>query len=198
MIPLDTISGLLVAGGRSRRFGAEKALAPFAGAPMMDHAAILFAELPAFSISARPGSGAEARGRAHGVEVLFDDPTLPSGPLAGVLSGLAWARRRGYAFLATAPCDAPRLPANLAPKLAANIAGARGAFAQTDTGQHPLCALWSIELYDVLEARLRSGEHPAVRRFLAEVGARAVHFEEARAFANANTVEDLTALQRPA
>ncbi|MEZ5996794.1 MAG: NTP transferase domain-containing protein [Hyphomonadaceae bacterium] len=81
MIPIDTIGGLLIAGGRSTRFGAEKAVALFSGMPMMDRVAQLFADLPAFSIGARPGSGAEARGREAGIEVVFDDPSFPVGPL---------------------------------------------------------------------------------------------------------------------
>ena len=195
MIPIDTIGGLLIAGGRSTRFGAEKAVALFDGAPMLDRVAQLFADLPTFSISARPDSGAEARARERGIEVLFDDPTLPSGPLAGVLGGLAWARRRGFALLASAPCDAPCLPANLVARLADAIGTAPAAFAVTDAGQHPLCALWSVGVHDTLRARLKGGEHPAVRAFLAELGGIPVHFDESQAFANANTVEALAILE---
>lgn len=195
MIPIDTIGGLLIAGGRSTRFGAEKAVALFSGMPMMDRVAQLFADLPAFSIGARPGSGAEARGREAGIEVVFDDPAFPSGPLAGVLSALVWARQRGFAFLASAPCDAPCLPGDLVTRLAQNIGSARAAFAVTDAGQHPLCALWSVGVHDTLRAQLQAGRHPSVRAFLAEIGAIPVHFDEARAFANANTVEALAALE---
>ncbi len=195
MIPTGAIGGLLIAGGRSTRFGAEKAVALFDGAPMIDRIARLFAHLPGFAISARPGSGAEARGREIGIEVVFDDPALPSGPLAGVLRGLAWARRRGFAFLASAPCDAPCLPANLVARLAQSIGSARAAFAVTEAGHHPLCALWSVCVYDALHARLHEGRHPSVRAFLAEIGAVPVQFEEAHAFANANTAEVLAALE---
>jgi molybdopterin-guanine dinucleotide biosynthesis protein A len=198
MSTLDAIGGLLIAGGRSTRFGAEKALALFDGAPMMDRAAYLFADLPAFSISVRSGSGAEARARQHGIDVVFDDPTLPCGPLAGVVSGLAWAGRRGFDFLATAPCDAPCLPADMVPRLAQNIGAAPGAFAVTHAGQHPLCALWSLGVYDMLSALMQGGEHPAVRAFLADIGALPVYFAEADAFANANTPEALAALEKRA
>ncbi|MEZ5996795.1 MAG: hypothetical protein R3C25_13690 [Hyphomonadaceae bacterium] len=65
----------------------------------------------------------------------------------------------------------------------------------TDAGQHPLCALWSVGVHDTLRAQLQAGRHPSVRAFLAEIGAIPVHFDEARAFANANTVEALAALE---
>lgn len=198
MIALTAIAGLLIAGGRSTRFGAEKALALFDGAPMMDRAISLFAGLPRLAVSARPGSGAEARARRLGIDVVYDDPMLPSGPLAGVLSGLAWAKHHGFEFLATAPCDAPCLPANMVAQLANGIGAARAAFAITPASQHPLCALWSVGLHDMLSERLCLGEHPAVRGFLADIGAQRVGFDEAPAFANANTPDALATLERGA
>lgn len=164
----------------------------------MDCAARPFAALPGLAISARPGSGAEERARIFGIDVLHDDPAMPRGPLNGILSGLAWARRRKFEHLATAPCDAPLLPFDLVARLAENIGSATAAFATTRIGQHPLCALWNVRLHDKLRDRLRQGEHPAVRDFLAACGAVAVCFEDARAFSNANTPEALAALEQPA
>lgn len=198
MIALTATGGVLLAGGRSTRFGSEKALALFDGAPMMDRATFLFAALPGFAVSAQAGSGAEARARQLGADVLHDDPSLPNGPLAGVLSALAWARQRGFEFVVSAPCDAPRLPADMAQRLAGAIGKASAAFAVTQTGSHPLCTLWSIRLHDALRDRLRCGEHPAVRAFLAEHGAVAVPFDDAEAFANANTPEALADLEQGA
>ena len=63
--------------------------------------------------------------------------------------------------------------------LAQNIGSARAAFAVTDAGQHPLCALWSVGVHDTLRAQLQAGRHPSVRAFLAEIGAIPVHFDEA-------------------
>jgi molybdopterin-guanine dinucleotide biosynthesis protein A len=44
--------------------------------------------------------------------------------------------------------------------------------------------------------RLASGQHPAVRAFLAEVGGQAVKFEDASRFANLNHASDLARLER--
>lgn len=170
-------------------------MALFDGAPMMDRAARLFSALPCYAVSARAGSGAESHACRLGVDVLYDDPALPSGPLTGVLSGLLWAESRGFEFLATTPCDAPRLPVNLVARLARDIGAARAAFAVTRSGEHPLCALWRVGLRADLNDRLQSGEHPAVRAFLATSGARAVSFSDADAFANANTPAALAALE---
>ena len=86
----------------------------------------------------------------------------------------------------------------MVPRLAQNIGAAPGAFAVTHAGQHPLCALWSLGVYDMLSALMHRGEHPAVRAFLADIGALPVYFAEADAFANANTPEALAALEKRA
>jgi len=51
---------------------------------------------------------------------------------------------------------------------------------------------------DKVKAALADGQHPAVRAFLSEIGARRVHFSDARAFANANTPDALQALEHAA
>jgi molybdenum cofactor guanylyltransferase len=187
--------GLLLAGGRSTRFGAEKAVARFGDALMMDAVAERFAPLPRFAVSAASGAAAAAHASALGVDVLHDDPSTPSGPLAGVLAGLAWAQRNGFDLLATAPCDAPLLPCTLFTDLLDAIGPAPAAFAVTDLGEHPLCAIWRVTLLPALQERLAAGAHPSVRSFLAAAKARPVRFTDQRAFANANTPDALQALE---
>jgi molybdopterin-guanine dinucleotide biosynthesis protein A len=194
--PLADIAGLLIAGGKSLRFGVEKATTPLDGRPLMELAMRVFRPLSRVAVSARPGSGAERHTRALGLVVLHDDPLAPSGPLAGLAAGLEWARREGFGLVATAPCDTPLLPSDLVTHLASEIGDAPAAFAVTEKGEHPLCALWRAALADEISSRLRVGEHPPVRAFLRECGAVAVRFENAAAFSNANTREALAALAR--
>lgn len=190
--------GLLLAGGRSSRFGAEKAVARFGGAMMMDAVLMRMAPLAAVSVSARAGSAAAAHARTLGLDLVHDDVTGPAGPLAGILAGLTWAKCRGARFLATAPCDAPLLPSYLFARLLCGLGDAPAAFAVTAEGEHPLCAVWRVALLPCLQQTLAEGEHPSVRALLAEMGAARVTFADARAFANANTPAALAALERPA
>lgn len=195
-VDLSEIAGLLIAGGRSSRFGEEKAVSRFRGAPLIEAPARAFSALRCFAVSARPGSGAEQHARARNYPVLHDDARYPSGPLTGLLAGLLWARSSGFGFLATAPCDAPLLPDDLVQRLARAIGDRPAAYASTSTGEHPLCALWRSDMAETIAARLAAGDHPAVRRMLAECGAATVMFEDAGAFANANTKTELAALER--
>jgi molybdopterin-guanine dinucleotide biosynthesis protein A len=141
------------------------------------------------AVSARPGSQAAAWALGRGLPVLTDDPRHGQGPLAGVHAGLLWARGLGAERLATAPCDAMRLPPDLVARLAD---GAGGAIAMTADGElEPLCALWPAAAAEALDAALAEGRHPAARRMAAELGFRSVPFAEPDAFANVNTAEDL-------
>jgi molybdopterin-guanine dinucleotide biosynthesis protein A len=188
----------LLAGGRSQRFGAEKALAGFHGVPMMDVVARRFVGLAAFAVSARPRSATESHALQVGFSILHDDPSSPPGPLSGVCVGLRWAQDLGLSFLATAPCDAPLLPMDMFPRLLDAIGDAPAAFAKTGERMHPLCGIWNVRLLAPLTISLSNGEHPAVHRLLTDIGAIGVSFPDERAFSNANTPVALTDLERAA
>ncbi len=193
---LSRTGGLLLAGGRSERFGGEKAVALFRGRPLMDVVSDCFAGCAAFAVSAIAGSAAEAHAQAHALTILHDDPRYPSGPLVGVCCGLHWANEQGFDFLATAPCDAPLLPRDVFVPLMSSIGGASGAYAVTAQGEHPLCAIWRVGLAAPLSQTLQSGLHPPVREFFAAYGVVRVLFDDERMFANANTLEELRQLER--
>lgn len=199
MVAKSQLAGLVIAGGRSLRFGGEKALAPFDGRPMLLRAVDrLRAACGAVAVNARPGTGAEALAREAGLDVVHDLPGDPDGPLAGVRAGLAWARDRGFAALAVSPCDAPLLPGMLFARLA-EAAGEGAAMAVTSEGRQPMCAVWPVAALDRLAAALAGGAHPPTWRMLEEVGAARVHFDTPADFANVNTREDLAQLEaRPA
>lgn len=186
--------GVLLAGGRSTRFGSEKAVAKLHDGLLMDVVGARFALLARFAVSARPGSAAERHATAHGIDVLHDAPNHPKGPLAGIAAGLAWASNRGLLFVATAPCDTPLLPLDLFSTLLDRLGDAPAAFAVTTEGPNPLCAVWRADVLSDLLARL-ANHHPSVRSFHAELGSTAVRFDDAKAFANANTRQALAAIE---
>lgn len=185
------IAGLVLAGGRSSRYGSEKAVARFDGETLLERElAVLRGDCAALAVSARPESGAATLAASLGLPVLPDADGAPDGPLAGVAAGLRWAAGLGAEALVTLPCDMPHAPQDLARRLIAGRGDAFAAFATTAEGVHPLCALWSIDLLASLDSALADG-HPAVQGFLADVGAATVRFEDAAAFANMNRPGDL-------
>ncbi|MDR3512562.1 MAG: molybdenum cofactor guanylyltransferase [Caulobacteraceae bacterium] len=191
------IFGLVLAGGRSSRFGAEKALAELGGRSLFDAAlATLDGACAKVAVSAPDGGGAAALAAARGLPRLTDPPGLEAGPLAGILAGLVWAAGEGAEMLATTPCDTPFLPADLVERLAAALGETDGAaVARAGDGPHPLCGLWRTRLAGPLAALMKAG-HPPVREALARLDGRFVDFPEAAAFANVNTREDLARAAR--
>ena len=189
---MERIAAVVLAGGRSIRWGSEKAVAVVGGAPMIGHvAAVLSAGEALLAVNACETSGAAAWALERGLPVLPDPPGAPVGPLSGVLAGLEWARRQGVEVMVSAPCDTPNLPPDMAGRLCEALADAPAAFAVTADGPHPLCAAWPIALLPQLRKTLADG-HPSARAWLAGVGARGVRFADARAFANLNTPPQVT------
>lgn len=196
-MPRVRMAGLVLAGGRSRRFGREKATALWQGRPLLAWSlAALEGECEAVAVSAAPGSGAESLARAAGRVVLHDDPGHAAGPLAGLAVGLAWAASGGFDAVATLPCDTPMVEPAQIRALVGALGEAQGAYAVTEDGSHGLCAVWRCMLAPVLAARLAAGDHPPVHRLLAEIGSRPVRFTNAGLFGNINTEPDLAGLRR--
>lgn len=186
---------MVIAGGRSVRFGGEKAVAEFAGRPMLLWAVERLARVaPQVAVNARAATGAAMLATAQGLTVLHDLPGDPDGPLAGVRAGLLWASSRGFASLAVSPCDVPLLADDLFERLV-DSAGHGAAMAVTSEGRQPQCAIWPVTALPALTVALAGGEHPPTWRMLEQIGATRLPVEPPGQFANINTREDLARLE---
>lgn len=204
----EPIVGVLLAGGRSTRFGGgDKALASLGGVTLIALAAERLAvQVDALVVSA---NGDPERFSALGLPVIADD-TSPgvagySGPLAGLLAGMAWAgvTYPKAKFVVTAAADTPFFPRNLVARLgeAAHASG-KPAIAASAGGVHPVFALWPIGLSTVLRADLEAGKRKALA-FAHEQGAVEVMFEPETLggrildpFFNINRQEDFAEAER--
>ncbi len=169
--------GAVIAGGRSTRFGSDKALAKLHGRTLIDQVAETLA-----------GQTAEVVvvGRAHdGFAGIPDQPAPGLGPLGGIAAALAEAKARGYAAVLTAPCDAYDLPDDLRARLfpfPAYVASL------------PVVGLWPAFAADDALALLESDEKHSIKGFAARISARAVQLP--RDPANINTAADLERVER--
>ena len=185
------VVGLVIAAGRSRRFGAEKAVAELLDKPMLVWAAERLGRSCALvGVNARPGSDTERLARVRNLPVLHDAPGDAQGALAGVKAGLVWAEQLGARALAVSPCDSPLLPADVFERLL-GAAGTGAAVAETADGRQPLCSVWPVAALPAVTAALVAGAHPPTWRVLESLSAARVVFDDAAAFANINTRTDL-------
>lgn len=183
---MTKIPAVILAGGRSRRMGTDKALLPLRGRAMIEHViAALAPQTSALLIS----SNSDPRNFSHlGLPVMADNIGGYRGPLAGILTAMHWARALGASHLVSAPVDVPFLPDDLAAKLSA---AGDIAFAVSGGQAHPVLALWPVALASRLADDLRRGEAAGVRRWLEQAGAAAVEFPDPARFVNINHPGDL-------
>lgn len=102
--------GAVLAGGRSSRFGSDKALAPLGGKPLIAHVVDALRPQVAQLLIC---------GRQWDDHAWVEDRPGPNlGPLGGINAALQYAARHGFDAVLTAPCDVPKLPSDLAARLA--------------------------------------------------------------------------------
>ena len=186
---------VILAGGKGTRLGGNKPLFPWRGSTLIEAViARLDRQADPLAVNADP-LHAEAL-QTFGLPLIFDAPaTANRGPLSGVLSALAWAAERGEAFVVTAPCDMPDLPADMVAQLidapGADVVHFKGA------RDYPLCARWATGLYPRLAAALEAApDGLAVMRFIAGCQAVVLPAGDDRAFANINKPPVLLAKDR--
>jgi molybdenum cofactor guanylyltransferase len=128
--------GFVVAGGRSRRMGRDKALLPWEGGTLLDHAA---ARLQAVCGEVRVLSGSEPRYADRGLPVDVD-ARGDAGPLAGLAAALAVAAPRDVLLLGV---DMPYVTTALLAFVRDALAGWDAAVPVLDEGAEPLCAAYA-------------------------------------------------------
>jgi molybdenum cofactor guanylyltransferase len=190
------ITGLVLAGGRgSRMGGVDKGLQPHHGQPLALHALQRLApQVGATMLNANRHLEQYATfGAPVWPDVLADYP----GPLAGLLAGLAHCTTP---WLASVPCDTPRFPVDLVARLVAGLVTESADLAMAACMEdgalrtQPVFCLLPKRLHDSLLAFLHGGERK-VERWTAQHRVAVVVFDDAGAFANANTLAELQRLQ---
>jgi len=197
MIDTSQITGLVLAGGRgSRMGGADKGLQNYKGMPMALQALLRLApQVGATMINAnRNLSAYEAMGAAVWPDTLADY----AGPLAGFLTGM---ERCETPYLVTVPCDSPLFPLDLVEQLARALVLEDADIAMAATRDkdglqvQPVFCLMKAELLESLVHFTQGGQRK-IDRWTALHRCAVVPFDDALAFANANTLEELQQLQR--
>lgn len=151
------VVGVVLAGGLSRRFGGgDKCLRALGGQTLLHH--VVERAAPQVGHLILNASGDAARFAHMSLDVVPDVMDGAQGPLAGVLTGMAWAKShvRGAAWVATFASDAPFLPLDLIHQLyvAASEDQADIAIAASGERMHPVFALWNVSLMDDLHHAL--------------------------------------------
>ena len=194
-MPRD-VAGVLLAGGLSRRMGGgDKALLEIGGETILSR--VIARVRPQVGALALNANGDPARFAAYGLPVVADVVGGFAGPLAGVLTGLEWARREApeCPWVASFATDAPFLPEDLIARLlrAVERDGADMACAASAGRHHPVFGLWPVRLAGDLRRAMVDGDVRKVDAWTARYRLAVAEFAIDRVdpFFNANRPDDL-------
>ncbi|WP_436934309.1 molybdenum cofactor guanylyltransferase [Halovenus marina] len=189
-------SGVVVAGGYSTRFGeADKALAPLAGTPMVQHVVERLASVVDEVVvncrdDQRPAIREAMADCPCDVRYAIDEKP-GRGPVAGIRTGLAVADG-AYAFVVA--CDMPFLDPDLVSYLFERAQGVDAAVPRIDDSLQPLHGVYRVSETRSACAELdENGKEsdPSMRRLIAALDHVVVEQEDIEAYGSTESVENV-------
>ena len=195
--------GILLAGGLARRMGGgDKSLLVLDGQRILDR--VIARARPQVDALVLNANGDPERFREFGLPIASDVIGKYAGPLAGILTGMDWARREAPAaeWLASFATDAPFLPADMVAQFHATVVEERAEIvcAMSQDRTHPVFALWPLRLMDELRAAMENEDMRKIDLWTARYRTSLVHFaadaDGIDPFFNVNQPENLEEAQR--
>jgi molybdopterin-guanine dinucleotide biosynthesis protein A len=171
------ILGVVLAGGKSSRFGSDKALAELDGHTLLARAVEALSGWCEYVVVA---------GRETAPAPCIPDWPQPGmGPLGGIAAGMHHAQDEGYDSVLTCGVDSVDLPENLLELLSP---------ASAYLASQPVIGHWKTDATSTIEAILQSEGRHSMLAFADAVNARGVKL--ASIPANINTPADLAAAEK--
>jgi len=192
----NNILGVVLAGGRSKRFGQDKSKVKLAGKTLLEHTLdkvkSQFNKILIISNS----------------EIVKNHTTIKDcidgqlGPLVGVLTAMKWIKKnkQPYSWVATFPCDTPFFSISIINKFieASKVNDCSLYFAKTEKKRHNIFGLWSLKLLEVLEKDIVENKYRKVEKWANKIGVKTINisYKEIDPFFNINTKEDLVEAEK--
>jgi len=189
----NNILGVVLAGGKSQRFGEDKSQVKLGGKLLIDY--ILSEIIEEFKeILVVSNNSINFK---HSDKILvIEDIKQNLGPLGGVLTAMKWVKdnNKDYKWISTFPADTPFFKHSILQKFLQNIQPEESKlfFIKSNNTRHNIFGLWSIDLMDKLEEDLNKGERK-VEVWANSIGVKTINieFQNEDPFFNINTKEDL-------
>lgn len=169
---IEDCTALILAGGDSRRMGQDKAVLVLDGKTLLDRVTATMRQVfPKVIVSVRQ--------LRSGVEVpqVCDEPAA-SGPLAGLIAGLAQA---DTPWIFAVACDMPFVTRDVVTHLAALRKGFQAVVPVVGGYHQPLAAFYAASALDTMRASLAAGDR-SLRGILEKLDVRYVNEAELREF----------------
>ena len=187
----NNILAVILAGGKSKRFGQEKSQVKLGDKTLLEH------------------SLSKLKSKFDKILIVTNSNTIKDyktindciegqlGPLVGVLSAMKWIKKNkfSYNWIATFPCDTPFFNISIieefykASKLNDNLLY----FVKSKKKRHNIFGLWSLKLIEILEKDIIENNYRKVEKWANKIGVKTidVSYDDIDPFFNINTKEDL-------
>ena len=190
----NNILAVILAGGKSKRFGNDKTIAKLGNKTLLDHTIEKieknFNEILIVSNSEKIDI---KKKNIFSIKDLIEGYL---GPLVGVLSAMVWIEKnkKKYNWIATFPCDTPFFDENLINKIKnfPKESEKKLFFLKSGSRRHNIFGLWSLELKETLLDDINNG-HRKVEDWANKIGSEIIEIDDKNEynFLNINTKEDL-------
>ena len=189
----SNILGVVLAGGKSQRFGEDKCQVKLGDKLLIDY--ILSEIIDEFKEVLLISNNKIKYNNSNKIS-LVEDIKKGLGPLGGILTAMKWIKQnnKSYKWISTFPSDTPFFKKQILNNFLEEIKDYEGElfFINSNDTRHNIFGLWSIDLLDRLEKDLDNGERK-VEMWSNKIGVKSINmkFESTDPFFNINTKEDL-------
>ena len=189
----NNILAVVLAGGKSKRFGEDKNQIKLGEKTLLEH--VLSKINNKFEEILIVSSHNLEIKKSENITIIpdcFDD----FGPLAGVLSSMKWIKenQKQYKWVATFPSDTPFFEISIIEeyKKRINTQNSSLYFVKSNNKRHNIFGLWSIDLLEVLEDDLLNNNFRKIEDWANKIGVKTIDIEVKKfdPFFNINTKED--------
>ena len=187
----NNILGVVLAGGKSKRFGEDKSTIKLNDKTLIEHTLD------------------KIKSKLNKIIIVSNDKVLKNyitindcidgqlGPLVGVLSAMKWIKDNNYSYnwIITFPCDTPFFNISIIDKFVevSKLNDSLLYFAKSEEKRHNIFGLWSLKLIETLEMDIVKNNHRKVEKWADKIGVKTINipYNEVDPFFNINTKEDL-------
>ena len=189
----NNILGIILAGGRSQRFGEDKSQVKLDGKILIDH---ILNEISDEFKEILIVSNNQIKFKHSDNISMIGDLKKDQGPLGGILSAMKWIKekKKDYKWISTFPVDTPFFKKEILQNFLheINFEESNLFFIKSNNTRHNIFGIWSIDLMEKLEEDLNKGERK-VELWANSVGVKVINMEfiNEDPFFNINTKDDL-------
>uniref|UniRef100_UPI00404B5A82 molybdenum cofactor guanylyltransferase n=1 Tax=Candidatus Pelagibacter sp. TaxID=2024849 RepID=UPI00404B5A82 len=194
----NNILAVVLAGGKSKRFGQDKNCVKLGSRTLLEHVLLKITDkFKEILIVSSNSLEIEEIKKITVIPDCFND----LGPLAGVLSSMKWIKKNNkpYKWIATFPSDTPFFDISIIDEYKTRIEQSESSlyFVKSNEKRHNIFGLWSIDLLERLEEDLIKNNYRKVEEWANKVGVSTIDIKIKNydPFFNINTKEDLEVAQ---